>query len=52
MRAAGVLLQGPLVPTLVHLPPSLLELCGDTWGLAGTYKEAEELSLGFFPLLK
>ena len=40
MHAAGDLLQAPLVPTLVPLL-LLLDLCGDTWGLLGTYKEAE-----------
>lgn len=50
VRAAGNLLQGPTVLTLVPLL-LLLDLCGATWGLACTYKEAEELSLGFSSFL-
>lgn len=38
MRAAGVLLQGPLRLTLVCLLPLTLDLCRDTWGLTDTYK--------------
>lgn len=50
VSAVGDLLQGPLVPTLVPLL-LLLDLCKITWGLTCTYKEAEELSLGFSSFL-